>query len=76
MSKKKINGEFDNIVDNINEMPEKSNVPSGSGKFRVSLPGLPPMDIEAVDISEAKILYNRFTGVLNTSAKYEIENID
>ena len=76
MSKRKLNdNEFDNLVNDVNEAPTSPSVRDGAGKYRVSLPGLPSMEIEASDIQEAKNLYDRFTGVLGTSAKYEVERL-
>ena len=75
MAKK--NNEFDNLIENVNALPTalKSGGNDTAGTFRVFLPGLPPMDIEATDSVNAKALYDKFTGVLATANKHSIEKI-
>lgn len=75
---KKKNSEFENLVESPNELPVPESVrraQTGKGTYRVSLPGLPPMDIEADDEIFAKALYDKFTGVLATSRTHEVEKI-
>lgn len=75
---KKKNSEFDNFVENANQLPvaeSTKKVLTGHGTYKVCLPGLPSMEIEAEDELYAKALYDKYTGVLATSQQHEIEKI-
>jgi hypothetical protein len=45
------------------------------GRYKVSLPFLPPMEVDADSSAHACELYNKFTGVLNTTNRHEIEKL-
>jgi len=46
-----------------------------SGKYRVSLPYLPSMEIQADSAEHACELYNKFTGVLSTTNRHEVTKV-
>lgn len=45
------------------------------GRYRVSLPFLPAMEVDADSSAHACELYNSFTGVLKTTNRHEVEKI-
>jgi len=48
---------------------------SDKGRYRVTLPFLPPMEVDADSSVHACELYNKFTGVLNTTNRHEVVKI-
>jgi hypothetical protein len=76
MAKKKItNVDSDEFDTETFEKVNPDSFSTDKGRYRVSLPFLPLMDIDADNSVHACELYNSFTGVLKTINRHEIEKI-
>lgn len=72
MSKKKSEDQFDTATF---EKVSSDSFSTEKGKYKVSLPFLPSMEVDADSAQNAIDLYNKFTGILSTTNRYEVEKI-